>query len=81
MNNAKNHRIKHVRLAELGFEVGTAGQHQSTDVRTIVGDVHLNCNFGHLPNIVVSFFHAQTSKTQSRLPTPSYEIIVFEKKL
>lgn len=64
------HLIKHVRLTELGFEVGRAGQDEPGHVDLVPGDEELHGRLGHLAHVVVPLLHAQAGEAQGRL-TPS----------
>lgn len=70
MNNCSHtYWVKHVRLAELSFEVSRASQNHSGHINFIVGHKQLDSRLSHFSHIIVSLLHSQTSKTQGRLPS------------
>lgn len=61
--------VKHIRLAELSFEVSATSEDEAGDVDLIVGDKELDGELGDLANVIVAFLLSKASETQSRLPT------------
>ena len=65
-------RVKHVRLAQLGFEVSRTSQDHAGYVDFVVRDKELDCRLRHLAHVVVSLLHSQASKTQGGLASSSW---------
>lgn len=73
--------IKHITLAQLGLEVGTSSEDQTSHVDLVVCDKVLNCVFGDFAHVVVAFFVTETGETKSRLTTTSVLLGEVDSKL
>ena len=61
--------IKHIGSVQFGFEIGGTGEDKIGTGNFVVFDEALDGGFGNFSNIVVTFLHSQTGKTQCRLTT------------
>lgn len=63
------HRVKHIRLRQLGLEVSGTSQDESRHVGPVGADEQLRGHLGHLAHVVVPLLHAETGETQRGLTT------------
>ena len=59
--------VEHVRLRELGFEVGRTGEDQAVDVGFVVGDEKLRGHLRHFAHVIVPLLHPQSGESKGRL--------------
>lgn len=65
------YRIKHIGLAQFGFEISRAGQNEAGDVRLVVRDEEPDSLFRHFADVVVPLLVPEASKSESRLSSSS----------
>lgn len=61
--------VEQVTSTQVGLELCTTGQHQTSNIDLVVGDEMLDCQLGDFSHIVSPRFLSQTGETQSRLTT------------
>ncbi|KAH3660506.1 hypothetical protein OGAPHI_007092 [Ogataea philodendri] len=70
-NLALQSTVKHVGSTQLGLEISTTGQNQSSNSHLVVRNEVLNSHLGDFSDIVVSLLVSQSGETQCRLSTSS----------
>ena len=71
------YRVKHVWFSKVSLKISTSGQNETSDVRTVVGDVVLNGCFSNFSHVIVTFLHTKAGETNSWLTTTT--LVVFKK--